>query len=163
VSTVPPSVPEEQVFRAHLAGGPFQASVDRGRWRLLDVTWPVALIAVRAAARPNGPAEYAFRFDCTDYPQQAPTARPWDVERDAPLAPERWPGGRQRVPAVFRLDWKSGTCLYLPCDRESFIGHDPWRTQYPEMVWTPTSDITLYLRVLDELLTADDYTGPRGA
>lgn len=162
-ATASSTTPEEQVFRAHLNGGPFQRGVARGRWRLIGVTWPYVQIAVRAAARRDGPTEYAFRFECTDYPQQAPTAQPWDEALDAPLAPANWPGGQHRVPGAFRTDWNNGTCLYLPCDRGSLVNHDQWRTQHPEMIWTPASDITLYLKVLDELLTSDDYTGPRGA
>ena len=48
---------DEQVFRAHLEAGPFQSGVDRGRWRLLSLQWPYALIAVQAAEhgrRSNG-------------------------------------------------------------------------------------------------------------
>jgi hypothetical protein len=53
--------------------------------------------------------------------------------------------------------------LYLPCDRLSIEGHDAWRTQYPAMNWISTSDITLYLGIVYELLNSSDYTGPRGA
>lgn len=162
MNTAPAMALDEQVLRAHLARGPFQSGVDRGRWHLIVIEWPFVRIAVSAAARANGPAEYFFRFECRGYPQQAPTAQPWDEERNAPLDPTRWPAGVNRVSFVFRPDWKSGMCLYLPCDRESFAGHDAWRTQHPQWTWTPTSDITLYLRAIHELLTSSDYTGPRG-
>jgi hypothetical protein len=154
--------PDEGMFRAHLESGPFLSGADRGRWRLIEITWPYTVVGVSAAARENGPLEYVFRFECSNYPQSPPTAQPWDLEYGVPLAPARWPGGRSRVPAAFRPDWKGGQCLYLPCDRVSIEGHDAWRTQHPAMNWTSTSDITLYLDILYELLNSSDYTGARG-
>ena len=154
---------DEQVLRAHLEAGPFQSGVDRGRWRLLSLKWPYPLIAIQAADRVGGPAEYALRFECTNYPQTAPTARPWDAERNSPLPLARWPNGKSRVPLAFNPEWKDGQCLYLPCDRLSIEGHDAWRTQHPSMIWSPTSDITQYLRIVHDLLNSSDYSGPRGA
>ena len=153
---------DEQVLRAHLEAGPFQSGVDRGRWRLLSLKWPYALIAIQAADRVGGPAEYALRFECTNYPQTAPTARPWDAERNSPLPLARWPNGKSRVPLAFNPGWKDGQCLYLPCDRLSIEGHDAWRTQHPSMIWSPTSDITQYLRIVHDLLNSSDYSCPRG-
>ena len=153
---------DEQVFRAHLEAGPFQSGLDRGRWRLLSLEWPHAMIAVRAAERTDSAAEYALRFECTNYPQSPPTAQPWDADNDTPLPQERWPNGIVRVPLAFNPGWKNGQCLYLPCDRLSIEGHDPWRTQHPSMIWSPESDITHYLRIVHELLNSSDYTGPRG-
>ena len=150
---------DEQVFRAHLVAGPFQSGFDRGRWRLLALNWPHALIAIQAAERIDGPAEYALRFECTNYPQTPPTAQPWDTERDAPLPSARWPSGTNRVPLAFNSGWKNGQCLYLPCDRLSIEGHDPWRSQHPSMIWSPASDITQYLRIVHDLLTSSDYSG----
>jgi hypothetical protein len=154
---------DERVFRAHVQAGPFLSGVDRGRWRLLSIAWPLVLIAVTAAAREQGPAEYVFRFHLADYPQTAPTAQPWDVESDIPLRPERWPAGHRRVPQAFRTDWQGGTALYLPCDRISVQGHDAWRTQHPHLLWKPTGDVTQYLEIIHELLNSSDYSGARGA
>ncbi len=155
--------PDEWVFRAHLEAGPFQSGVDRGRWRLLAIAWPHAVIAVRAAARTGGPAEYALRFECANYPQTPPTAQPWDPDCNAPLGHARWPGGRARLPLAFNPSWKGGQCLYLPCDRHSIDGHDGWRNQHPAMIWSPAGDITQYLRIVYDLLNSSDYTGLRGA
>ncbi len=154
---------DEQVFRAHLEAGPFQSGSDRGRWRLLSINWPHAVIAVQASEREGGPTEYALRFECTNYPQLPPTAQPWDVEEDAPLPPERWPSGTKRVSKAFNPGWNNGRCLYLPCDRLSIEGHDGWRTQHPSMIWSPESDITHYLRIVHDLLNSSDYSGPSGA
>lgn len=153
---------DEQVFRSHLEAGPFQSGVSRGKWRLLAVDWPIAVIAVTAEPRDGAPTEYFLRFDCANYPQDAPTARPWDSLQNCPLEPSRWPGGQLRVPAVFRPEWKPDA-LYLPCDRIAMADHDPWRTQYPWLVWSATSDITLYLGAVHELLNSSDYTGLRSS
>ena len=153
---------DEQVFRAHVAGGTFQSGVDRRRWRLIHIDWPHALLGIRAAERAQGPSEYTLRFECTNYPRTAPTAQPWDAERSTPLPPACWPNGQRRVSLAFNPAWKDGQCLYLPCDRLSIEGHDAWRSQHPEMIWSPASDITQYLRIVYDLLNSSDYSGPRG-
>jgi hypothetical protein len=155
------ALPDERALHADLASGAFLLGVCQGRWELGRVTWPIAHVAVFAAARPNAPDKWWFRFDCSGYPQQAPTARLWNPERDQPLPFDRWPTGRSRVPAVFRTDWKDGSCLYLPCDRVSAQNHDAWRTQHPSLLWSPKSDLTLYLGELHALLNSSDYTGAR--
>lgn len=154
--------PDEHVFRAHTEAGPFQSGVDRGRWRLLSITWPYATIAIGAAQREHAPREYALRFECSNYPTAAPSAQPWDNERGAPLEQRCWPTGRGRVQLAFNPNWNNGQCLYLPCDRLSIIGHDPWKDQHPAMIWSSTSNITLYLRIVYDLLNSSDYTGTRG-
>jgi hypothetical protein len=155
--------PDEQVFRSHIKAGPFQSGVDRGRWRLLSIEWPYALIAMRAAARESAPDEYAFRFECSNYPQTGPTAQLWNVERGQPLEQRCWPTGRGRVQHAFNPAWNSGQCLYLPCDRLAIVGHDVWRNQHPTMIWSSASNITLYLRIVHDLLHSSEYTGTRGA
>ncbi len=75
--------PDEAVFRSHLAAGKLLLGASTSRWRQVLVAWPYALFAVRAA----GGIEYGLRFECGDYPRRPATARPWDIERDAPLAP----------------------------------------------------------------------------
>lgn len=155
--------PDEKVFLDHLEKGPFQSGVARGRWRLISVCWPYANIAVSAAHRLNAPSEYCLRFDLRNYPHSPPTARPWDTELDVPLADEKRPHGISRVSKVFRTDWKNGIALYIPCDREAIDGHDGWRTQHPDMIWNTNEGITLYLRIVHELLNSSDYTGTRSS
>lgn len=154
--------PDEQAFLDEVEGGSFQLAVHLGRWRVVRVTSPIVEIEVSAASREGAQAAYGFRFDCAGYPQQGPTARLWDTERDTALPFNRWPAGRSRVPAVFRTDWQNGTALYLPCDRNSFPGHDNWRTEHPGQIWRQEKGIQLYLEALHELLNSCDYTGARG-
>lgn len=152
--------PDERVFRAHVSGGAFLRGAVRGRWRLVSISWPYALITVSAAPREHGVSELLLRFDLSNYPNATPTAAPWDAERNALLDPGRWPTGHSRVASAFNPGWNP-QALYLPCDRLAIAGHDPWRTQHPSMIWSPTGDITQYLRIVHELLNSSDYTGPR--
>jgi hypothetical protein len=156
--------PDERVFKSHLQSGAFITGVLDKRWRHVSTDWPHVVIAVSAVEKEGWPSEYFFKFECSNYPQSAATARPWDVERDVPLEFSKWPGGKSRVPSVFRHDWEGGVCLYLPCDRISIQKHDAtWLAQYGSRAWKSTSDITLYLEELSELLNSSDYTGPRGS
>ena len=152
--------PDERVLRAHLEAGPFQLGTACGRWRLIRIAWPYVWIAVAAAPRENAPAEYSFRFDCTQYPQAAPTAAPWDPMHDRALPADDWPGGTGRVADAFNPGWNAAA-IYLPCDRIALQGHDGWRTQHPHLLWTAAKDITHYLKILDDYLHSPHYTGLR--
>lgn len=157
------SRPDEATFLVHMEAGPFANGVDRDRWRLVSINWPHAVLAISAADRADAPFEYAFRFELSNYPAQLPTTQPWDLSTNGPLEFTKWPGGIDRVQYAFNPGFKEGTCLYLPCDRLAIEGHDAWRTQHPEMIWTTASDITLYLRIIYDLLHSKDYKGLRGA
>jgi hypothetical protein len=151
--------PDEAVFRDDLASGRFKVGVAGGRWHIVSLAWPYVVFCVRAA---DGD-EYGFRFDCTDYPRIPPTARLWDIDKDAPLAHDHWPSGRDRVPLAFNPSWKNGACLYLPCDRLSVEGHANWYHEHPSLIWDPRIGIVHYLRVLHDLLNSGDYGGRRAA
>lgn len=153
--------PDQRALRVHLERGDFQLGVHRGRWEVITVSWPYAIIAVSAANRPGAPASFAFRFQCEGYPHQAVTARPWNIASDAPLPDAMWPIGGSRFMAVFRTEWKHGTCLYLPCDRLSFEGHPHWVRDYPAQIWKPDIGIVLYLEAVHDLLNSSDYHGVR--
>jgi hypothetical protein len=154
------STPDERAFRADIGKPAFRLAEAEGRWRLVGIAWPHALIALTAADR----REYVLRLECRDYPQAPPTGGPWDVSRDSILPFDHWPcskGGR--VGTVFRPNWKGGTALYLPCDRESITGHDNWRREMPSKIWRPAAGINQYLELVHELLNCADYSPPVGA
>jgi hypothetical protein len=149
--------PDEAAFRADVAKATFRAGAVQKRWRLLDIAWPYANIAVAA----KDGREYALRFNVAGFPSDPPTATLWDTGRNAPLAHALWPksaGGR--VSAVFNPNWKNGTALYLPCDRESIAGHENWRAQMPSKIWRPSEGVTQYLESVHELLHCKDYSSP---
>ena len=151
------TAPDERAFRADVAKATFRLGQAEGRWRLLSIEWPFALIGATA----KGGREWVLRFNCTGYPQSPPTGGPWDPARNAILAFDQWPRSRGgRVGSVFRTNWKAGSALYLPCDRASVIGHDNWRTETPSKIWRPSQGITQYLELVYELLHCRDYVPP---
>jgi hypothetical protein len=151
--------PEQALFQHHLESGAYRSGVARKRWRLVSCAWPYPIFAVRAA---DG-VEYGLRFDCTGYGATEATARPWDIERDAPLAFNLWPTGRSRIPLAFNPAWKAGSCLYLPCDRNSLPGHVVWTQQHPNLLWDRKLGVVSYLRVVSDMLNSGDYGGRRAA
>ena len=151
--------PEEAVFWNHIRSGRFQNAAARGRWRLVEVEWPHVVCGVRAA---DG-REFGFRFECSNYPRTPATARPWDLELNAPLDSGKWPTGRDRIPLAFNPEWQGGQCLYLPCDRRSIEGHANWPQQYPHLAWDSSLGIGHYLRIIFDLLNSGDYEGLRGS
>jgi hypothetical protein len=145
--------PDEIALRADLNKPAFNVGVAEHRWRLISVAWPFVIVAVFAS---DG-TDLAIRFDGSGYPNSI-TGRLWDPQTNGAPAADRWPlskGGR--VAAVFRRDWKQGSALYLPCDREAIAGHDNWRGLHPEQIWIPSKGITLYLESVHELLHCGDY------
>jgi hypothetical protein len=152
--------PDARAFEADVKSAVFRLGETDGRWRLLRTTWPTAVIAVTA----RDGRQFVLRFDLTGFPDTPPTARPWDAEKDTPLPFDRWPRSRGgRLGAVFNPGWKSGSALYLPCDREAIAGHDNWRTEMPSKIWRPSLGITQYLELVHELLNSRDYAAPVGA
>jgi hypothetical protein len=146
---------DEITVRAHLASGRFLAGVAAKRWRLIDLSWPVAIFAVTAAERPASPSEWVFHFDLAGYPQLAPTIMLWDSALALRVALVVHPLA-ERVQEVIRpgLDY-----LYCAYDRKGLAGHPEWAAQYPRSSWNPTRDVTFVLEKLGDLLTASDYVG----
>jgi hypothetical protein len=155
--------PYHLLLQADPAAPEFRRGGIEGKWRHVETTWPHVTIAVSAAARANAPNEHGLRFECSGYRHTPVTAQPWDLAARRPLAPPRWPAGRSIVPSVFRPEWKSGQCLYLPCDRMSIEGHGDWVHKHPNRLWQPQRGIICYLEQVYDLLNQDDYTGVRGA
>lgn len=151
--------PDRLILEQDLAAPEFRCGQFDGKWRHIRTCWPHVLIAVSAAARPNAPTEFGFRFDCTGYRQTPATAQPWNLAADQPLKPAGWPTGRSIVPSVFRPDWQGGQCLYIPCDRISLNGHPNWLTEHPNRLWQPSRGIICYLEQIHDLLNQSDYTG----
>lgn len=149
--------PDQRAFEADVAKPTFRLGQVEGRWRLISTAWPFAFLGVVA----KDGREYVLRLNCAGYPQAAPTGGPWDMQDDRILAFELWPRGKGgRVSAVFRTNWKNGSALYLPCDRESIAGHDNWRNEVPSKIWRPADGIVQYLELVHELLQSCDYAPP---
>jgi hypothetical protein len=145
--------PDEQSLRADLASARFLAGEDRNRWQFKKLEWPHVFVDVTA----RDGRQYTLRLDCSGFPAAAPTGTFWDLTSNSRLAFAHWPQGGERLRLTFRPDWKNGDALYIPCDRESFVGHDAWASQYPQLVWKPVKGISHYLEVVHELLQSRDY------
>jgi hypothetical protein len=148
-----PVPPDEQSLRADRASARFLSGQDRGRWRLHRLDWPFVFIGVFAG---DG-QEFVLRLDCRGFPTAAPTGTFWDLETGMRLPDARWPRVGERMSLAFRPDWKGGMALYVPCDRESLVGHDAWPTQYPQLIWNPAKGISHYLEVVHDLLQGLDH------
>lgn len=151
--------PDEKALRADLESGRFLAGEARMRWRLVSIDWPHVQIGIMAKEE----QEFVLRFDCTGYPQNPPTARLWDAEKNMAFEVSSWPKGGPRIVAVFNPNWKSGVALYLPCDRTAIEGHDNWRHEHPSKIWNPTRGITQYVEIVHELLQSRDYAARAAA
>ena len=158
-----PVPPDRVLFETDLAAPEFRCGEVEGRWRHVATNWPYSIIAVSAPPRPGSPTEFGFRFECSGYRQNPPTAQPWDMAANTPLPGDKWPKGISIVPSVFRPTWKHGTCLYVPCDRISIEGHENWLNQHPSRLWQPARGIVCYLEQIYDLLNQSDYTGVRCA
>jgi hypothetical protein len=112
---------------------------------------------VALAPRAGAPHEVVLRFDLNGYPEQPPTAQPWDALTDQPLPDDLWPTGGQ-ASEVFNPGWNR-SALYLPCDRAALVGHEGWIDQHAPYAWHPGRDITHYLRIVRDVLHRSDYQG----
>jgi hypothetical protein len=153
--------PDAAVFHQHIREAEYLAGVDRGDWGIHGdsaslLTWPVVIFWVHALSKEGKPDRYYFRFELSGYPAVAPTACPWDSTTNLRLENAQWPKGPKLVTPTFNYGWNANA-LYAPCDRAAMVGHDGWRTQYPELWWQPTFKITIYLHFLYRLLHSSDY------
>lgn len=142
---------DEQACEAHLRSGRFLAGASKGRWRLVQVQWPQVYIEVGA----RDGRRFTLRFECAGYPEVAPTATLWDLDEQQQLPAGLWPHGG-RVSQVFNPAWKAGAALYLPCDRESIIGHANWLTEHPWLIWNPARGLLQYVEAVCEVLQSHE-------
>ncbi|WP_434668030.1 hypothetical protein P5W99_36610 [Paraburkholderia sp. A3BS-1L] len=153
---------DEKAFRGDLLKAPFMLGELEGRWKLVSLEWPIALVDVTA----RDGLKYRLRFDLRNYPASAPTARLWSLNGNVALAHALFPRSRLgggRIQDVFRTDWMQGQALYLPCDRTALAGHESWLQQMPSKQWQPSVGVTHYLELVHELLNCPDYSPPASA
>lgn len=153
--------PDEALFRAHLNDAPFQAGVDAERWGLhgevSQVAWPHPVLWVQADEDLIVSTKVFLRFAVDGYPQSAPTACPWDVDKNCRLDPAAWPKGPGNVTKVFNPGWNNGVALYAPCDRKAMPGHESWKPQFPNTWWQPAFTIVVYLEFVHSCLNRRKY------
>jgi hypothetical protein len=146
-------------LRRDLAAADVEGGVAAGLWRIVELAWPMLVVAIRVG---DG-GEVGVRLAVDDYPQAAPSGQPWDLDTNAALPVERWPvsGGLE----VFRRDWspQNGNAPYLPCDRIGLATHGHWATQHPNRAWNPTRRISFYFQQLHHELRAARLPAPGGS
>jgi hypothetical protein len=145
--------PDELSLRADLASARFLAGEDRNRWVFKQLNWP--LLFVDVVARDS--RTFTLCLNCSGYPSVPPTGTFWDLPTNSRLSFNRWPQGGERIQLAFKSTWKDGNALYIPCDRESILGHDGWVSQYPQLIWNQATGISHYLMVVHDLLQSHDY------
>jgi hypothetical protein len=150
--------PDRLAVEADLKSVRFRLGSEAGRWRLIELAWPHALIAVSAAPREGAPGEFVLRLELSGFPQSAPTACVWDRETGAVLAAEFRPKG-PRANQVFS-SLSEGQALYAPWDRVAIEGHAPeWAGRWPRLMWHPERDLAFFLKNVHDVLNGDDYVG----
>ncbi len=153
--------PDEALFHAHLDSAPFQSGVDAGRWALHSepsaIVWPHPIFWLQADEDLIAAGKLFLRFTVDGYPQAAPSACPWDMEKNCRLDPALWPKGPGNVTKVFNPNWNNGVALYAPCDRLAMPGHESWKPQFPGVWWQPASTIVVYLDFVHSCLNRRKY------
>ena len=157
----------QRLFEDDLGRAEFLIGVAEGKWSLqqavTEAAWPGVFTTVRAAQRPNSPADFVVRWHVAGYGQQSPTGAFWDLETNDFLPPQRRPKGRPGSPvaAVFKVEsWAApGKGFYHPYDRQARQGHDHWPTDNPQFVWTKDNTITDFLHLVHRWLNCEDYLG----
>ena len=143
--------PDETALRAHLASNRYRLGEIKGKWALVQVTFPIVYFRVRAAPRPESPEWFLFRLDVQGYPGAAPTAQVWDGPSNQALAPELRPHTRAGLMIAFS-QWQP--CLYHPIDR---MARSHWPDQYGELAWSNDKDLTSFLETVYGLVQDPSY------
>ncbi len=150
--------PDRLAVETDLRSVRFRLGSEAGRWRLIELAWPHALIAVAAAPHDAAPGEFVLRMELSGFPQSAPTACTWDLETGAVLAPALRPNG-PRAEQVFS-SLQNGQALYAPWDRVAIDGHAAdWAARWPRLMWHPGRDLAFFLKNVYDVLNGDGYVG----
>jgi hypothetical protein len=127
----------------------FLDGVATGRWRFINQAFPIVDLAVRATEPDGTRSEYAFRFELTNFPAEAPMVRIWDADAGAPLAKDDRPKGNARVERAFQ-SWGDDT-VYRPWDRLTGP-HSSNATNFPHLAWRGDRSLMFVLEDLYALL-----------
>ncbi len=147
----PGAGPAQQRIERDLHSADFDSGVRAGLWQQAVLRWPHLTAVVTAG---DG-RQLGLRIAVDDYPALAPGGRLWDLDRDVPLPPARWPAGGSAA-QVFRPDWPNSTspAPYIACDREGLAAHPNWADEHPGRAWNPRRTIAFYLRQIHHELRA---------
>ena len=146
--------PDEKIFSDHLGNVDFQLGLENYDWGIDEIErdWPNKIIWIKSHIKINGTEKIYLFFNLENYPEQAPTSYPWDILKDTKLIASEWPKGNPSINSAFNAGWKSGSALYIPCDRIAMQGHENWKQNHPDIWWTSDKTITHYLKTVFRLL-----------
>ncbi|HEY0702956.1 MAG TPA: hypothetical protein VGD60_09340 [Candidatus Acidoferrales bacterium] len=160
--------PDQRLFDADVASAEFRAGALKGYWGLAGAgilpeqpAWPMRVLWIAAASRPNAPDRYYVRLDLSNYRTVAPTGTFWDPSTKDTLDLAKRPKGRSnsRFAMVFRTDWEGGRAFYHPYDRVAAQGHTNWPGEQPSLIWDSNHTIVDCLEEFHSLLNCGDYLG----
>ena len=160
--------PDQRLFEADLASAEFRAGSLKGTWGLVGAdilseqpAWPMRVLWISAAPRPNAPDRYYVRLDLSNYRTVAPTGTFWDPNTKDMLDLAKRPKGRpnSRFAMVFRTDWEGGRAFYHPYDRVAAQGHPNWPREQPSLIWDSNHTIVDLLEEFHSLLNCGDHLG----
>jgi len=160
--------PDQRLFEADLGSAEFRAGSLKGYWGLAGAdilpepsAWPMRVLWIAAAPRPNAPDRYYVRRDLSNYRTVAPTGTFWDPSTKDSLELAKRPKGRpgSRFAMVFRTDWEGGKAFYHPYDRVAAQGHANWPREQPSLIWDSNHTIVDCLEEFHSLLNCGDYLG----
>jgi hypothetical protein len=89
LTSSPPSI-NERIFREHLERNNFQAGLDHGWWRLIEITWPFAIMAIRRRVGTTD-QDVAVRFGLYQYPLRPPGVDLWNLRSGKIVEARQWP------------------------------------------------------------------------
>lgn len=139
---------------ADLATPAFLAGVSRGHWRVVDVAFPFLTIAVKTTLPASPVAEYVFQFELSGFPNTPPQVLMWDLETNETLVAAKRPKGSPRINEAFK-EWQAPHPVYRPWERTSGA-HGDWATNFPNLAWNASRELTFILDDLHALLTPND-------
>ena len=149
--------PDQRLLEMEFQSPRFELGVMRRQWRVLEYCWPVAFIAIVA----KDGREFAFRFECSGYPNNRPAVAIWDCASGFGLAADRRPMMIGAHELVFRADWQGMQHLYHPMEREAFGTHGGWSTEHRYKLWNPERGLTQFLEELHRILNSAGYQVPQ--
>lgn len=148
---------DQQHLESDMEDPCFVGGLSKKAWRVVSLKWPYLLVSVRA----RDDREFAFRLECSNYPQSAPCGELWDMENNCLLAESKWP----RSGYAFRPDVKAFVAngIYMGCDRLGlqYGVSQGWPNKTPNQVWTPGRKINFYLEQVYEKLNRQSYSPPQ--
>jgi hypothetical protein len=160
--------PDQRLFEDDVLSADFRVGALTGFWDVAaaevlpaDLAWPVRILWLAAAARPNTPERFYIRLDLSGYRTVAPTGTFWDPTTKSVLDFSKRPKGKpeSRCAKVFRTDWKGGAAFYHPYDRVASSDHPQWKTDQPHKIWTSSHTIVNYLEEFHSLLNGGEFIG----